>query len=272
MAFHGLTFGVALTGATGREPLDNFCAALRRVLGIPVRGIGVWQYHRLIEAMDLGDVDIAWLPPVIALQAAASGRAVPIAMPVRGGASSYSTALFTAEKSLIADVDDLFNVSAAWVDRQSSSGYLLIRAHLRTLGIEPVRAFAKESFLGGHEAVVRAVVDGHADVGATFIYPDATGAPSRAGWGGARVRVLATAGPIPSDLVAASTRSDRDLVLAVQRALTNEEEPALRAAAFDLLRVDGFLIPSPEHLRPLAILLPSLEAPPLPPPTLPRRA
>ena len=106
---------------------------------------------------------------------------------------------------------DLEGARAAWVDRQSVSGYLLIRAHLRSLGIMPERAFTSDRFFGSHEAVVRAVVDGSADVGATFIHLDERPGRReprilRAGWGDAKVRVIAHAGPIPSDVVAASTR------------------------------------------------------------------
>ena len=120
--------GVALTNGSTREHVDAFCRALGGATGLDVAGVGLWYYHRLLEAMETGDVDVAWLPPILAAQAASDGRAIPLAVPVRGGVSSYSTALFAQEGSLFRSPQELTGARAAWVDRQSVSGYLLIRA------------------------------------------------------------------------------------------------------------------------------------------------
>ena len=256
--------GVALTNGSTREHLDTFCRALAAVTGFDVTGIALWHYHRLLESMEMGDVDLAWLPPILAAQAACDGRAIPIAVPVRGGVSSYSTALFIDERSRVRSPHELAGARAAWVDRQSVSGYLLIRAHLRSLGIVPERTFASDRFLGSHEAVVRAVIDGSADVGATFIHFDER--PERrnprilrAGWGDASVRVIANAGPIPSDVVAASARLGAAEARVVQEALLGGRFAELRAASFGLLGAEGFVAPVAAHLRGLGLLLPRLD-------------
>ena len=256
--------GVALTNGSTREHVDSFCRALAAATGLDVTGIGLWHYHRLLEAMETGDVDLAWLPPILAAQAAYDGRAIPIAVPVRGGVSSYSTALFVDERSPVRSPHDLVGARAAWVDRQSVSGYLLIRAHLRSLEIMPERAFASDRFLGSHEAVVRAVMEGTADVGATFIHLDERPGRReprilRAGWGDARMRVIAHAGPIPSDVVSASTRLAAADARLVQDALLHGRHAALRAASSALLGADVFVTPVATHLRALALLLPRLE-------------
>ncbi len=256
--------GVALTNGSTREHVDTFCRALAAATGFDVTGIALWHYHRLIESMEMGDVDLAWLPPILAAQAACDGRAIPLAVPVRGGVSSYSTALFVAERSPVRSPHELAGARAAWVDRQSVSGYLLIRAHLRSLGIVPERTFASDRFLGSHEAVVRAVIDGSADVGATFIYFDER--PERrsprilrAGWGDASVRVIAHAGPIPSDVVAASARLGAAEARVVQEALLGGRFAELRAASLGLLGADVFVAPVAAHLRGLGLLLPRLD-------------
>ncbi len=256
--------GVALTNGSTREHVDTFCRALAAATGLDVTGIGLWHYHRLLEAMETGDVDLAWLPPILAAQAAYDGRAIPIAVPVRGGVSSYSTALFVDERSPVRSPHDLVGARAAWVDRQSVSGYLLIRAHLRSLGLMPERAFASDRFLGSHEAVVHAVMEDTADVGATFIHLDERPGRReprilRAGWGDARMRVIAHAGPIPSDVVSASTRLAAADARLVQDALLHGRHAALRAASLALLGADVFVTPVATHLRALALLLPRLE-------------
>ncbi len=256
--------GVALTNGSTREHVDTFCRALGAATGLEVTGIALWHYHRLIESMEMGDVDVAWLPPILAAQAACDGRAIPLAVPVRGGVSSYSTALFVAESSRVRSHTELAGARAAWVDRQSVSGYLLIRAHLRSLGIDPESTFASDRFLGSHEAVVRAVIEGSADVGATFIHLDerpGRRAPRilRAGWGEAGVRVIAHAGPIPSDVVAASARLGVGEARLVQEALLQGRHAGLRAGSLGLMGADIFVEPVAAHLRGLALLLPRLD-------------
>jgi phosphonate transport system substrate-binding protein len=251
---------VALTSGLSRGQLDEFCAALAAATGLPVEPVGVWYYHRLLEAMDVGHVDVAWLPPILAANAMIRGLAVPFALPVRGGVTSYSTALFAREDSPIHDVRDLVGARAAWVDRQSASGYLLIRAHLRAIGVDLERAIVADRFTGSHEEVAQAVIDGSADVGASFVHLDpADDRPLRAAWGDARVRVLAHAGPIPADVIARSRRLDDRSQRRIEHALVAGLSPRLRDASRVLLGAEGFALPRPGHLDAVAALLPRLD-------------
>jgi len=234
---------------------------------MPVHGVGVWYYHRLVEAMDTGHVDVAWLPPIPAAQAMSRGLAVPVALPVRSGVTSYSTALFTRADAPYRSIAGLVSVRAAWVDRQSASGYLLIRAHLRALGVELERAFAADRFTGAHEEVAAAVLDGSADVGASFVHLDPVDEhPVRAAWGDAPVRILALAGPIPADVIAVSARLAKPSVERVRRAFVDGRHPQLRGAVRTLLGAEGFVVPRPGHLDAVAALLPRLDENALPRP------
>ena len=85
----------ANAGGPARGHIDAFCAALGGATGSEVTCRGTGHYRELLDAMLGGDVDLAWLPPVVAMRAAARGRMVPIALPVRNGTAYYSTALFT---------------------------------------------------------------------------------------------------------------------------------------------------------------------------------
>jgi phosphate/phosphite/phosphonate ABC transporter binding protein len=251
---------VALTSGLSRGQLDEFCTALAAATGLQVEAVGVWYYHRLLEAMDVGHVDVAWLPPILAATAMIRGLAVPFALPVRGGVTSYSTALFARHDSRFRDVRDLVGVRAAWVDRQSASGYLLIRAHLRTLGVDLDRAIGAERFTGSHGEVAQAVLDGSADVGASYVHLDpADDRPLRAAWGDAAVRVLTHAGPIPADVIARSRRLDDKAQRRIERALVSGQSPRLRDASRVLLGADGFALTRPGHLDAVAALLPRLD-------------
>ena len=241
--------------------LDRFCEALGDAIAQPVEAYGIAHYRELLDAMHDGTLDMAWLPPIIALRATARGRTLPIAIPVRGGTSAFSSALFARPDSPLAEPADLVGARAAWVDRHSAAGYLVIRATLRAQGFDLARAFSSETFLGSHEAVAEAVLGGAADVGATFVHFDSArgNALIRAGWGAATPRILAYGGPIPSDVIAASIRVPVTSIRAVQRALCGAASPALQAAAHALLGAEGFLVPSAEHLDPLSRLLEYLD-------------
>lgn len=264
-----LSVGIASTDPGPRRALlEGFCAALSAATQLKVTGVGVSHYNRLLEAIEQGEVDIAWLPPILAIQATARGQVSPIALPVRRGLSCYSTALFTREGSSVHSPRDLVGATAAWVDEKSAAGYLIIRAHLRSIGIDLERAFGSDQFLGSHEAVTRAVIQGDADVGATYAYLDPKSmslggsvTPLQAGWDRAKVRVIAYAGPIPSDVIAVSARVPAAVKEQVQRALVYSQHAGFRQAAGALFGAEGFIASLPEHLRPLTTLLRELESP-----------
>ena len=240
--------------------LEAFSEALAAAVGFEVSGRVFDNYRELLESMHAGGVEMAWLPPVIALRAAARGRTLPVALPVRGGTSFFSSALFTRPGSAIKSQGDLLGARAAWVDRQSAAGYLVVRASLRAQGVDLERAFSSEVFLGSHEAVVQAVLSGAVDVGATFAHLDAGHQRViRGGWGAATTQVIACAGPIPADVVAASIRVPATQIRAVQRALCGGALGDLQRAASALLGAEGFVAARGEHLDPLSHLLEYLE-------------
>jgi len=243
-----------------RARLFAFCAALGRAIGAPAEPRDFDDYPSLLDAMGAGGLDLAWLPPIVAMRAAAGGRALPIALPVRRGVASFHSALFAPVGSAIQRPPDLAGARVAWVDRQSASGYLLIRAALRAQGVELEHAFAEEHFFGSHEAVVRAVLEGTADVGATYLHHDSAGSGIwRAGWGDANVHIVARVGPIPSDVIAAGIHVPVSQMRAVQRALTEGVQGELVSAANVLMEADKFVPSESGHLKPLEDLLDFLE-------------
>ena len=179
--------------------------------------------------------------------------------------TSYSTALFARPGSPIGSPAELAGARAAWVDRQSATCYLLIRAHLRALGVDLDRAIASDRFTGSHEEVALAVLEGSADVGASFVHLDPRDdRPLRAAWGAAAVRVIAHAGPIPADVVAVSSRLDPVLRARIQRALVDGAGARLRDASRAMLGAASFVAPRPGHLDAVTALLPGLDEHALP--------
>lgn len=255
-----LSVAIALTTdpSTTRGLLDEFCYALGLATGINVEPRGVLPAPQLLQELAEGAVHLVWLPPILALRATASASVVPIALPVRNGTSLYRAVLYTRPDSPLRTVADLSAVRAAWIHHQSATGYLIIRAHLEALGVVLREAFAEELFLGTHDDVTKAVLDGRADVGATYLYLDEDAPearPLRAGWGEAEVVEITRSGPIPADVLATGEHTSAEVQKQLQRALIDEPTPELRRATRELLAADSFRAPMPEHLEPLQRLL-----------------
>jgi phosphate/phosphite/phosphonate ABC transporter binding protein len=183
--------------------------------GVELVRFQVPSYEALARQMADGAIQVAWLPPIVFVRLEREGVAVPLVTNKRGGSGGYQSVLLVRGASKIHTLDGLQGASAAWVDPLSASGYVLPRIQLAALGIDPRTVFAKESFYGSHPAAVAALLDGSADVAATFAGLDADGAsrggrasghPTSGAMGQASsdddVRVLATFGQIPGDLIA----------------------------------------------------------------------
>jgi phosphonate transport system substrate-binding protein len=243
-----------------RLALKAFCAELQEALGVEVVAVGFSDYRALLDAMSIGQADLGWLPPVIALRSSAQGSTLPVALPVRGGHAWFSSALFARAGSPMVSLHDLKAARAAWVDHQSASGYLVMRAWLRSQGVDLSRAFNEEYFLGSHAAVVDSVLNGTTDVGATYAHLDRDGISiEAAGWADNPVHVLALAGPIPSDVVAASIRLPAPMIRQFQAFLTGTLSARMKSACLELLDAEGFVAAESEHITPLVKLLNHLD-------------
>jgi phosphonate transport system substrate-binding protein len=260
-----LRFGIApaVWDTTTEARLSAFCAALASATGLVVTPFATGDYRGILDAIERGEVDAAWLPPVAALRGTAHGALIPLALPLRQGVSTFSAVLFTKRADRFRELADVHDATVAWVDRHSAAGYVVVRAHLALAGIDLRTAFTFEQFCGSHPKVVQAVVSGTADLGATYASFDDEGRLVSSSWLSAGhstgLHVVAAAGPIPADVIAMSMRTPVAHGRLLQRALLSEGPGSpLGRAARTLFQADGFEIPRPEHLRPLARLLDGL--------------
>jgi phosphonate transport system substrate-binding protein len=234
-----LVFGFApsVEGDRTRQALVDVCRVLGDAVGLDVAPMRVSSYGALERAILEGRASFGWFPPVILARLELSGRVVPIAQCVRGGAASYHACLFTKQGSPIEKLEDVRGVRAVWVDRSSAAGYVFPRLLLAAHGVDPTSAFVHESFAQSHAEVVRTVVEGGADIGATFATIQADGKIVRGGWtdpdgsNAKPIKVLSTFGPIPNDAMGASTALDgavRDAL--AKAAIDATRTPSLKAA------------------------------------------
>lgn len=190
-----LSFGVASKAATpATEELARFLRE-KGLVDLEVRAAP--SYKELAANVRGGSTDVAWLGPV-AYAWIAEG-VTPIGAIRRKGTGDYKSALVVRDDSPIAGVSALAtakDLRAGWVDPWSAAGYVVPRLELARRKIFPT-IFASEKFYGSHRAVLEALRDRACDIGAVY-----ASAVSEIEVDSLRVRVLATAGPIPSDVIA----------------------------------------------------------------------
>lgn len=166
-----------LTFATGPVQLDEDGAHLRRelgralsdALGVEVEIIADRSYGALASRVSRGDAALAWLPPATFVRASEGGMIERVYSSERAFGARYQAALFVRADGPIEDVEGLAGKRVSWVDRESCAGYLFPKLELTERGRAPEALFADQQFAESHMRVVRAVRDGEADAGATFV-------------------------------------------------------------------------------------------------------
>jgi hypothetical protein len=152
---------------------------------------------------------IAWAPPWIAFLLGSLDLATPLlsALPV-GNHDSRSSILVARDG--IDGLPDLAGSRMGWVSRRSVTGFLLPRLYLESFGVDVDALFATQVFCASHERAGDALTNGSVDAIATD--SRRLGAILER----TRARVLASIGPLPSDLLVAGCA----VPLAVREGLT----------------------------------------------------
>lgn len=265
-------FGLArenLTGdPRGREHAAAMLEGLAEATGVSLGLAAVEGYRELGEALEDGRVDFAWLPPVPAIRGVWLGHLAPIAVPVRRGRTDFHSVLIVRSRSGARSIAGLEGLRVAWVDRQSASGYSVPRARLAAAGAPPERLFRSAVFVGTHEGIVSAVRHGLVDVGATYAQLDDRGellelagrtAPND-------LSVVLAAGPIPNEVIVASTRVPRAMIERVEEALVGRADGwPVRQSAARLFRCESLEPVGSAHLAALGELVAAPASPAAPP-------
>ena len=141
---------------------------LKRKTGLAVETFVAKDYDDLIAALGNGKADFAFLPPFSFVKAETEAGARVLLKAVRHGRPSYYSAVLVRSDSGLKKLEDLKGHSMAWVETASATGYLVPRAALAKKGLDADTFLGKQSFLGTHEDVVRAVLEKRADAGSTW--------------------------------------------------------------------------------------------------------
>ena len=147
---------------------------LQAQLHIPVEIIRVSGYAPTIEAMHTGKVDIATFGPLGYI--IASQKAGAQAIIARGEKDrtfgTYNSIIAVPKDSPIHSIADLKahakDIVFMFTDPASTSGNLVPRAYLQSIGIDPDKDFKKVVFAGSHLAGVLTIKAGKVDAGAVM--------------------------------------------------------------------------------------------------------
>jgi phosphonate transport system substrate-binding protein len=191
------------------------------------------SYEGLVKGLREGAIDVAWLPPIPFARLDAEQIVRSLVCAERGGRDGYVAVLLARAESNIHVITDLRGKRIGWVDPLSATGYVVPRMRLAARFPEREQIFARETFFGSHAAVVRAVLDGAVDVGASYGGFSDEGALVRGAFddfGGraAELRVIDAFGAIPPDVVAIHAHVGEELEDDLARAFVEtSSEPAM---------------------------------------------
>jgi phosphate/phosphite/phosphonate ABC transporter binding protein len=197
-----LVFGLAMPSASQEAAMDQLSAWMREHASVELERRSSARYEELGKQVRERTVDVAWLSP--AVYARLAEAVTPLGCILRDGVATYDSALVVREASELRNVLDLVDVRAGWVDPWSAAGYVVPRIEIARAGVDLGKAFKSEKHFGSHREVVLALQRGDCDVAATYARARCEDKAIEGAWSeieGLKVRVLATYGPIPADVL-----------------------------------------------------------------------
>ncbi|MGI6151824.1 MAG: phosphate/phosphite/phosphonate ABC transporter substrate-binding protein, partial [Christensenellales bacterium] len=191
-------------------------------IGCKSRIIVVKSYETLIEWIAKGNIDIGWFSPFAYVRAKAESNVVPLVTPRIRGTDSYQGYIIARKDGTVKRLSDLPGKSFGYVDKNSASGYLFANDLLVKKNIDP-QSFSKTLFLGSHDKVIRAVLAGDVDAGATF--NEAMDFAKQQGLPVDTLEIIADTGAIPREAIAAKSSMPAAMQEKLKKALIEFRKP-----------------------------------------------
>lgn len=233
--------------------LPLFTAAMRARTGHSIIVVPVASHAGIESVLDRGVADLGWAPPLVALDLVAFGSARLLVTVSRGGRTAYPSVLVVHRDRGIRTLADLPGTRVAWVSRLSAAGYEVPRLFLEASGLALDDLFAEELVAGGHLSALAHVAAGRVDVAACYGVRDDHSSALELPIRGSALRILAVAGPVPSDVLLSGRSVDPATAERLAAALVSLDDVALSPLR-ELLGIERFVRPSPRHLDPLSSL------------------
>lgn len=153
--------------------IKKLTETLTKELGVEVQTAQYPDYNAVVEALNYGNIQVAWLGPLTYVIANYKGGAEAVATLSIDGKPYYYSYLITQKDSPYNSVDDVVansgEIRFAFGDPSSTSGSLIPGIALKDLGIyesKDSHKFKQVTFTGSHDATALAVQNNQVEVGA----------------------------------------------------------------------------------------------------------
>ncbi len=213
-----------------REAIRKY---LEEKLQMPVQIFYSTDYTGVIEALRANKIHIAEMPPFAYVIATRKMKLAPIVtLGSNGKPVTYESVIIVNGHGKLQSMADVRaqskNLTFCFVDPASTSGHLVPRAYLNSIGLNPDTAFKQTIFAGGHSASVLSVKSNKIDVGCTTDLIFGLMLKAKILNEG-DVRVIWRSAPIVSDPIVARSDLNPAFVKKVQNAYIdfNKEHPEI---------------------------------------------
>jgi phosphonate transport system substrate-binding protein len=155
--------------------LEKVRKYLEKKLGINVEIHASSDYTSVVEALLTKKVHMAYVSPFSYVLATQKQLLMPVvAAGLNGKPVNYRSIIFTNPGTGLRNMDDVKarakGLTFCFADPASTSGHLVPRAYLTSIGLDPKTSFKETMFAGSHYASLLAVKGGKVDVGCSFIF------------------------------------------------------------------------------------------------------
>lgn len=220
--------------AQTKDAIEPFRLYLQKKMGVEVQLFFTTDYTAVIEALRSHKIQAAQLTPFAYVLATQKPGLTPIAtLGIDGKPSLYHSIIITSPKTGIKSMDDVKarakNLTLCFADPASTSGHLIPRAYLNTIGLNPDNAFKETIFAGSHAASILSVIAGKVDIGCSNIDLSLNKMIREGNVKKEDVVILWTSPPIVNDAITVRDDLNKDFVKKLQDAFLNiakEDYPA----------------------------------------------
>ncbi len=261
MMVQGQSFSFGLPPSLGREPVRELAREFADVLYEAGFGtvIPYASYEELERSLLDGEVDAAWGPPVVCAKVEQNAGVVALRA-IRDGSTNYRSVLICRQNDPIEieriGLEGVRKPRAVWVDEWSMAGYLMPRHHLARSGVSLADAFIEERMMGSYDDCFAEVLDGEADITASYVSRRGAGYVELCGNSAYLLRVLAYTDECPNDAVVLAPQVSEQRKLRLESGLKKlVDTPSSHKILTLMFDVDGFDRPPVGTYAPLVQLI-----------------
>lgn len=217
------------------EPFVNY---LEQETGFQIEPFVGADYTAVIEAMNSGNLEIAWFGPseyVLATDEVKNGVEAFASAIQESSTPEYQANFITRADSPINEPEDFRGHSIAFTDPASTSGHIFARYALENEGLNTPGFFSNEIYAGSHDAALMAVTQKQTDIAVVSsrklpgMYESGLTSPDE-------IKVVYESDQIPADPVSYSSELPDDVKKKIRDAFQSnspELKKALEGTGFE---------------------------------------